>query len=188
MRWLMSKRTDFFLKALNVLAWIIFIGLCIEAGGQIVNAYISLFINPAASAKFWGGMKLYPLYKFNQSHFVTIVSLLIIVSVLKSILFYLIVNLFHKKKLNLSSPFNETLGKHIFLLAYLSLGIGLFSYWGSRVANWLIHISNGSLLATIEHLQFDGADVWLFMGVILMVVAMIFKKGIEIQSDNDLTI
>lgn len=184
----MSKRTDFFLKGLNVLAWIIFIGLCIDAGGQIVSAYISLFINPEASAKFWGGMKLYPLYKFNQSHFVTVVSLLIIVSVLKSILFYLIVNLFHKKKLNLSSPFNETLGKHIFLLAYLSLGIGLFTYWGSQVSDWLIMISNGTLTSSIQDLQFDGADVWLFMGVILMVVAMIFKKGIEIQSDNDLTI
>jgi hypothetical protein len=184
----MSGKTGFFLKTLYVIAWIIFVGLCIDAGGLIVNTYVTLFINPAASVKFWGGLKLYPLYQFNESHYVTIVSLLIIVSVLKSILFYLIVNLFHKKKLNLSSPFNETLGKYIFLLSYLALGIGLFSYWGSRLANWLIIISNGSLSPTIQHLKFEGADVWLFMGVILLVVAMIFRKGIEIQSDNDLTV
>jgi hypothetical protein len=180
----MSRKTDFFLKTLYVIAWIIFVGLCIDAGGLIVNSYVTLFINPAASAKFWGGMKLYPLYTFNQSHFVTVVSLLIIVSVLKSILFYIIINLFHKKRLNLSSPFNETLGKHIFLLSYLSLGIGLFSYWGSQVSEWLVMISNGTLTSTIQDLQFDSADVWLFMGVILLVVAMIFKKGIEIQSGS----
>ena len=34
----------------------------------------------------------------------------------------------------------------------------------------------------------EGADVWLFMGVILIIFAMIFKKGIEIQSENDLTV
>jgi hypothetical protein len=184
----MSKRTDFLFKVLNVLAWIIFIGLCIESGGLITNAFISLFINPAASSKFWGGLNLFELYKFNQSHFITIIVLLIIVSVLKSILFYLIVTLFHKKKLNLSSPFNETLGKFIFNLSYLAFGIGLFSYWGSNFSNWLRIVSNGAIAPSIQHVKFEGADVWLFMGVILIIFAMIFKKGIQIQSDNDLTI
>jgi hypothetical protein len=54
----MSKGTDFLFKVLNVLAWIIFIGLCIESGGLIVNAFVSIFINPVASSKFWGGLNL----------------------------------------------------------------------------------------------------------------------------------
>lgn len=184
----MSKRTEFLFNGLNVLAWIIFVGLCVESGGLLVNAFISLFINPIASSRFWGGLNLYELYQFNQSHFVTIVSLLIIVSILKSILFYLIVNLFHKKKLNLSSPFNDMLGKYIFNLSYLAFGIGLFSYWGKKFSNWLIDTSSGTLNSSIQSLKFEGADVWLFMGVILLIFAMIFKKGIQIQSDNDLTI
>lgn len=184
----MSRKTDFFLKTLYVIAWIIFVGLCIDAGGLIVNTYVTLFINPEASARFWGGMKLLPLYKFNQSHYVTFVSLLIIVAILKSILFYLIVNLFHKKKLNLSSPFNKTLGKHIFLLSYLAFGIGLFSGWGNNFSNWLMGISNGSISESIQYLNFEGADVWIFMGVILIIFALIFKKGIEIQSENEFTV
>ena len=184
----MSRKTDFFLKTLYVIAWIIFVGLCIDAGGLIVNTYVTLFVNPEASARFWGGMKLYPLYKFNQSHYVTFVSLLIIVAILKSILFYLIVNLFHKKKLNLSSPFNKTLGKHIFLLSYLAFGIGLFSGWGNNFSNWLRGISNGSISESIQVSTFEGADVWIFMGVILIIFALIFKKGIEIQSENEFTV
>jgi hypothetical protein len=39
----MSKRTDFAFKSFNVLAWIIFIGLCIETGGLIVNAIVGYF-------------------------------------------------------------------------------------------------------------------------------------------------
>lgn len=185
---IMLKITDFLFKGLNVLAWIIFIGLCIESGGLIVNTYISLFINPVASSKFWGGVNLYELYKFSQSHFITIAVLLIIVSILKSILFYLIVNLFHKKKLNLTTPFNETLGKHIFNLSYLAFGIGIFSYWGVQFSNNLNTTSGGLIIQNIQNLKFGGADVWLFMGVILIIFAIIFKKGIEIQSENDLTV
>lgn len=182
------KINEILFKGLNILAWIIFVGLCIESGGLIVNAYISLFINHAASSKFWGGIDLYELYKFNQSHFVTIVVLMIIVSILKSILFYLIVNIFHKKKLNLSAPFNETLGTYIFNLSYLAFGIGLFSYWGFKFSNNLNLNAVTPLIRNMQKLQFQGADVWLFMGVILLIFAMIFKKGIEIQSENDLTV
>lgn len=184
----MSKRTDFLFKVLNVLAWIIFIGLCIESGGLIVNAFVSIFINPVASSRFWGGVNLYELYQFNESHFITIVVLMIIVSVLKSILFYLIVTIFHKKKLNLSTPFNETMGKYIFNLSYLSFGIGLFMYWGNNFYHWLKIVSNEKVSPSVQQLKFEGADVWLFMGVILLIFAMIFKRGIEIQSENDLTV
>ena len=184
----MSKGTDFLFKVLNVLAWIIFVGLCIESGGLIVNAFVTIFINPIASSKFWGGMNLYELYQFNESHFITILVLMIIISLLKSILFYLIVNIFHKKKLNLSTPFNETMGKYIFNLSYLSFGIGLFIYWGSNFSAWLKIVSNDKVSPSLQQLKFEGADVWLFMGVILLIFAMIFKKGIEIQSENELTV
>jgi hypothetical protein len=33
-----------------------------------------------------------------------------------------------------------------------------------------------------------GADVWLFMGVALLVIGRVFKKGIEIQNEIDLTV
>ena len=40
----------------------------------------------------------------------------------------------------------------------------------------------------VQYLRLGGADVWLFMGVILFVLAQMFKRGIEIQSENDLTV
>ena len=183
-----SNNSDLLLKVLHVIAWIIFVGLCIDSGGLIVNAFVCLFINPAAAAHFWGGLNLDQLYQFDQSHFVTLVALMIIVSLLKSLLFYLTVLLFQKKQLNLSAPFNETLGKYIMNFSYLAFGIGLFSYWGNNFSNWLKMVSNDLDSPSLQLIKFEGADVWLFMGVILIIFALIFKKGIEIQSDNDLTI
>jgi hypothetical protein len=40
----------------------------------------------------------------------------------------------------------------------------------------------------IQYLQLGGADVWLFMGITLLVIAQIFRRGIEIQTENELTV
>ena len=42
--------------------------------------------------------------------------------------------------------------------------------------------------ADLKALNIAGADVWIFMAVILFVIVQIVKRGIEIQNENDLTI
>jgi len=101
-------------------------------------------------------------------------------------MFYLIVLILHNKKLSMTQPFNKEVGRLIFNISYLSFGIGLFSSWGVKYTEWLV--SQGVKMPDIQNLGIGGADVWLFMGVILFVIAQIFKRGIEIQSENELTI
>ena len=48
--------------------------------------------------------------------------------------------------------------------------------------------SEGVKMPDLGLLRLGGADVWLFMGFALLVIALIFKKGIEIQNENDLTV
>jgi hypothetical protein len=182
----MPTKTDYAFKLLHVVSWIIFIGLCIEAGGFIFNAIITLFVTPEGAGKFWTQVDLWALYNHNQTHFVQIAALMVIVSILKALMFYIIVNILSNKKLDLSSPFNEIVGPHIFKIAYLALGIGLFSYWGMKLTHWLV--SQGVQMPEIQDLKFGGADVWLFMGVTLLVFAKIFQKGIELQSENEFTV
>ena len=182
----MSIKTDTFLKALQVVSWILFVGICIEAGGFIFNTFFTLVFNPVAANKFWTEVNLSELYNYNQSYFITVTSLMIIVAVMRAVMFYIIVKIFHDKKLNLSQPFNETVRYFILKIAYLALGIGLFSLWGAKYTQNLVN--QGVQLPDIQYLRLGGADVWLFMAVILFVIAQIFKKGIEIQNENDLTI
>ena len=40
----------------------------------------------------------------------------------------------------------------------------------------------------LYNIKFEGGDVWIFMATILLIFALIFKKGIELQSENDLTV
>jgi hypothetical protein len=160
----MTKKSDFTFKLLNVLAWCIFIGLCIKAGAFIFNTLFVLFYNPSGATIFYQNqgtaINLSSLYNYSQSIFVTVTSLMIIIAILKAILFYLIVNLFHKKKLNLSNPFNEFVG-----IEKLKVAIPPIQIFG-----------------------FNAAVEWLFMGLILLIFAKIFNKGIELQLENDLTV
>jgi len=174
--------TEQILKILYILSWIIFVGVCIEAGSFLFNAFYTLFINPV-DAKYFD---LSDLYKFDTGHFFVEILFMNIVAVMRACLFYLIVKILHDKKLNMAQPFNKEVGNFIFNVSYLSLGIGLFSYWGGKYTVWLDN--QGVKMPDIQNLRLGGADVWLFMGVTLLVIAQIFKRGIEIQAENDLTI
>lgn len=179
--------TNQILKVLQVFSWIIFIGLCIEAGGIAFNTLLTLFRSPASVENFWEGTAyLSSLYSFDHGHFFVITSTMTIVAVLKAIMFYLIVKLFVDKQLNMSQPFSSGLRRFIMKLSYLALGIGLFSQVGYKYAAWLT--TQGTETADLQALNLAGADVWLFMAVILFVIYHIVKRGVEIQNENELTI
>ena len=74
----------------------------------------------------------------------------------------------------------------VLIIAYLALGIGFFSYWGAKLSAQLA--SQGVAMPDVQQLSLAGADVWLFMSVTLFVIAQIFKRGVEIQTENELTV
>lgn len=175
------------LKVLQLLSWIIFIGLCVEAGAVVINTFITLFINPKGVGNFWQGSEyLSNLLLFDNGHFFVITLIMCIVAVLKALMFYLIVKMFTDKQLNIDQPFSIELRLSILKIAYLALGIGLFSQSGFEYATWLSR--QGVPSPDLQALEIAGADVWLFMAVILFVIAQIFKRGIEIQTENELTV
>ncbi|MEY3500052.1 MAG: hypothetical protein RL308_1721 [Bacteroidota bacterium] len=182
----MKTNVDFTFKLLNVISWILFVGLAIETGGYITNAVVTLFFNSEWAGHFWGHIDLSSLYNYNFGFFIGFTFLIIIVSLLKTILFYQTVSIFHKKKVNLANPFNETVKEYIFNFAFIALGIGLFSYAGKSFSHWLM--SQGLQMPALENVKLGGSDVWLFMGITLLIFAKIFKKGIELQTENELTV
>lgn len=182
----MSIKTEYLLKALHLLAWIIFVGVSIEAGAFITSSIATLTLSAEGAAKFWRLADLSALYKHNETHFITLSSLVVIVAVLKALLFYVIVMFFYNKQFNLSKPFNDTTRRLLLNLTYLTLGIGIFSLWGANFSDKLV--AEGVQIPDLRNMKLGGADVWLFMSMVLAVLASIFKKGIEMQRENELTV
>lgn len=173
------------LNLLQILCWIIFLGLCIEAGGIIFNSVYALY-KPIVAKYFWNGTDLSNLYSHDKGHFITQTVLMCIVAVMKTLIFYLIVKMFYNNKFSLAKPFNSDATAVVFNIAYLCFGTGLFSIWGARYASWIKE--QGITMPDIQYLRIGGGDVWLFMAVVLIVIGQLFKKGIEIQSENELTV
>lgn len=172
------------LLGLTIISWIIFVGLCIDAGGYITNTIYALAINPAAVSHYWTKIDFSGLYNYDPGYFFVVTLLMIIAKVLTAIMFYLIIKNLDSKKLDMAKPFKREFGQFIQLLAFLAMGIGFFSNMGIKYTIWLAQ--KGIKMPDVQQLNLDGAGVWLFMGVVLLVIAQIFKRGIEIQEENDL--
>jgi hypothetical protein len=173
------------LTLLNILSWIIFVGLCVEAGGIIFNSAYVLY-KPTVAKYFWNGADLSALLAHDKGHFFTQTFLMAIVAIMKALIFYLIVKLFYDKKFSLAKPFTQDVTGVVFVIAWLCLGAGLFSNWGRNYATWIER--KGIPMPDMHILSLDGGDVWLFMAVVLMVIGQVFKKGTELQTESDLTV
>lgn len=174
------------LKILTVLSWIIFIGVCIEAGGFLFNSFYTLVLNPIGAKYFWNHLDLSSLYQFDHGYFFVVTTLINIVVALKACLFYVIVKYLYTRQLDLSKPFSINLRRFILNLAYIALGISFFTLWGAKYIEWLL--KKGIEMPALQNLHLVGADIWLFMSISLFVIAQIVKSGIQIQSENELTV
>lgn len=171
---------------LRILAWILFIALLVEAGGFVFNILYTLFVNTNEARYFWEDVDLSALYKFDPVYFIVETTLMTTAAVMKALIFYFIVKLFEDKKANLEQPFNHYVRRFISKVGFIALGIGAVSHLAANHVKWFE--KKGVEMPGTQHLGIDGADVWIFMGVILLVIAQVFKRGIEIQTENELTV
>ncbi len=182
----MHITTNQILKFLYILSWIILAGICIEGVAIITSTIATLFLGTDGAGHLWRPVDLYALYGYDPGHFAVQALLIVIVVVLKAWIFIMILKMLHGNKLDLSQPFNRATMRFILWISYFSFLIGIFSWRGVKYSQWLM--TKGVHIPDTETLQLGGADVWLFMSVVLFVVAQIFKKGIEIQEENELTV
>lgn len=178
----MKKMDNIVFKGLFVVAWIIFVGLSIEAGAIIVNFVFSIF-KPEFVGKLYQKLDLSALYRQSQMSFYTIYSFIIVIAVLKAHLFYLVVEMMHK--LDLNKPFNNLVSKQITKISYLTFSIGLLSYVAQETVGRIIRkgYEVGSL-----HQFWTDSQAFILMAAVIYVISVIFSRGIELQNENDLTV
>ncbi|NUO01685.1 MAG: DUF2975 domain-containing protein [Saprospiraceae bacterium] len=178
----MSAKSNFVFKALNIVAWIIFVGLCIEAGGLIVNFVFSLY-KPEFVQNLYQKLDLSEMYSRSKWAFFNMYTFILVISILKAYLFYVVIRLIYK--LDLSNPFNRYVSEQITQISYLTLSIGLLSYIARQTAKNLMH--RGYEIDQLSQFWVDS-EAFILMAAIVYIIAIIFKKGIELQNENDLTI
>jgi hypothetical protein len=175
--------TKLILKIMNVIIWIIFVGLCIKTGAIIYSFLLSLIINPIAAKNIYMGLNLLELFNFSLLHYVFTVGLIIVIWGLKALLFYFIIKI--SQKINFLKPFRSEVTFMIHRIFYLALGIGIISVLTNYYLTWILN--NGISLNNIYEYVYGGQE-FLFLAAVIFVIAQLFKRGIELQTENELTV
>jgi len=178
-------KTKQIIQLVNILAWILFVVLCVEAGAIIVSSILRLAM-PHHSGRLFKWADLSALFEYDKGHFIALIIMISMVTMLKAYLFFIVIKLMNDKTLTFSHPFNKKVNRFIFMGAITAFFIGVFSKYGFEYATWLS--TKGLSLPDAAALKLDGAHVWLLMGIILFVIGLVFKRGIELQQEHDLTV
>lgn len=178
----MSKGKNFIFIFLIVISWIIFVGLCIEAGGLIVNFIFSL-VNPEVVDKLYQKLDLSQMYQRSKWAYYSMYSFILVIALLKAYMFYIVIRLV--SKLDLSKPFSSFVSRQISLISYYTLFIGVLSYIARQSAKNLMH--RGYEINQLEQFWVDS-QAFILMAAVIYIISVIFKKGIDIQNETDLTV
>ena len=178
----MSKTNNFVFWSLCIVAWLIFVGFSIGAGALVVNVFFSLY-NPEFVQNLYQNLDLTEMYKESKMAFFGVYSFILLISILKAVLFYIVIKLMHK--IDLTKPFNTFVSNQILQISYYTISIGLLSFLARQVTKNLIHY--GFVTEGLNQFWVDS-QAFIVMGAIVYIIATIFKKGVDIQNENDLTV
>jgi hypothetical protein len=173
-----KTRTEQILKVMRVLTWIAFIGYCIEAGA-ILFSYTLSYNNPEGARNFYNGLDLFDLREVSFWYYTQVVSFNVAVSIMKAYVFFLVIKIF--TKIDLSDPFKMDLALRLEKISYVLFGLSIVGMISRGHTGYLLDITG------VEYgLKFTGE--FLFMAGLIFIISQIFKRGVELQSENDLTV
>lgn len=87
--------------------------------------------------------------------------------------------------MDLLKPFNSFVSRQILQISYYTLSIGLLSYIARQLTKTLMH--HGFVPDNLNQFWADS-QAFILMGAVIYIIAIIFKKGVDIQNENDLTV
>ena len=178
----MSKMNNVIFIILHVVAWIIFVGLCIEAGALLVNFVFSIF-KPEVVGNLYQKLDLSILYQQSQLVFFGMYSFVLFISILKAILFYVVIELL--LKLDLTKPFSGFVSNKISQISHYTLSIAIISFIAKQIAKSLQ--LQGYEIDKLSQFWVDSS-AFILMAAIIYIISVIFKRGIKLQEENELTI
>ncbi|MFZ4726830.1 MAG: DUF2975 domain-containing protein, partial [Paludibacter sp.] len=173
---------NFVFTVLQIVSWVIFVGLCIEAGALIVNFIFSLY-KPEFVQNLYQKLDLSEMYEKSKWAFFSMYSFILLISILKAVLFYVVIRLVIK--INLTQPFNSYVSRQIYLMSYYTFSIGILSYIARETTKNLQH--QGYVIDSLNQFWADS-QAFILMAAVIYVIAAIFSRGVEIQNENDLTV
>lgn len=175
----MKTRTTTILQILKFLALLAIIGFSIEAGSIIVSFIVS-FYNPEAAKNIYKGLDFSKIKEHNVWFYYASGIFLVAISIMKVIVWQNVLMML--SKLNLTDPFQLKMIKLMERISYTLIAVWIFGLFYNTIAAYIIKETGLVLLNKIE------TDSFLFMAGLVYIISQVFRRGIELQSENELTV
>lgn len=173
-----KTKTEQILMVMHILAWVAFIGLLIKTGAIVVSYGVS-YVKPEAARNLYSGLNLYDLSQVSFWQYTMVVSFLVAFWGMKAFMTFLVIKTL--SKVNLTNPFTAEMVRTLERISYALLGIWIIAMLNSAHAAWMLK-RTGTFIGELASGEF------IFMAGLVFIISQIFKRGVEIQSENDLTV
>jgi len=129
------------------------------------------------------GFNISALEVLSRVEYNVVMIFLILSSATKAYLVYRVIQIL--SKINLIQPFNQNMASLITNINYVALAIGIIEVMADSYLEFL----SGSSMTRLPLKSFvENDNQFLFLAGIIFIISIVFKRGLEIQSDNNLTV
>jgi hypothetical protein len=173
-----KTKTEQILTVMKILVWVAFIGYLIGAGALLISYLVSI-ISPEAARNLYQGLNLYRLRELNFLYYTAAVSFMVALLLMKSYVWYLLIKTL--SKISLTNPFTMDVAQRLEKISYVLFG------------TWVVGMLRSAYTALLEKLTGEVFGGWesgefVFMAGLVFIISQIFRRGVEIQSENELTV
>ncbi len=177
----MKTNTQHILTVMKIIAWLAFVGFSIQCGAQVI-AFILGFTNSELAQNMYSVDKNWFLWKEHSNWiYIFMMSVIIAISAFKANIWFMIIDLL--SKLKLENPFTLEVAKKLESISYQFLVISIAGTVGSSYIKGLEKYQQD-----IGALHVDDESAFFFVAGIIYIISQIFKRGVEIQKENELTV
>ena len=174
-------KTKTILTVLKYLALLGGVKYSIEFGGQLTS-FVASFINPDwAKRTYEVNLDILGIREHSSWYYGLAMCILIVASALKATVWYVVFGLL--SKLKLQTPFSMDVEKKLESVAFLLLGVWVVS---SFVWKTYVHYLSKDLGMQLP--VTNNGDEYFFIAGIVYIMSQVFKRGIEMQEENQLTV
>jgi len=163
---------------MKFLFWALFIGLLIKAGALLFNFGMGI-AKPEATTNVYLGLDLSELRNFSKREFIFVGSLLIPIIALQAYIAFLVIKITEVG--TLEKPFTQKVANLITKISHNALSVGLLSIIAGGYCERLIKKGIDIPLTW-------GAKEFLFLAAVIFIISKVFQKGVELQTENELTV
>ncbi|GAB3517421.1 DUF2975 domain-containing protein [Emticicia fontis] len=173
-----KTRTQSILSVIKIIALIGYIG-AIVAGLRIIIPFIAGFV--AENPSFDTGTGLDELRDTHLLPYLSLMSFIIALAILKVQMWESLREILDE--INLSSPFSIKIATMLEKMSYLILGIGIVYITGDGYAAYL-----SKTISAVDKGLLKSEFQYFFSAGIVYVMAQVFRHGVELQEESDLTV